>query len=412
MESSKLTENKATFIVLVLLNTHLINGAVVYSTSGESYHGDTLTLTFIITPPFTGSAVISKDGTSRSTCLPSVCSPASDNNVTFSPSITGITVEFYPVSSNHAGNWKCDNSNGDSSNYTFSPEKRRLTIKSSGDDDLNSDSYGIKCKIPGFNKPSCWRKQGRLMSNCSKTFGCSEITSQSYSFSQDDSSINVDFIQLESSEDEMQWTCEHTGDTPENFVVEIDFRIAVIGIQCACLVVVCLLCLICMFIHIRKQFKKGLTKDLDDNPPYTSHKTCGMLFGDRLSVCGVSFKVIQLLFVAAFYQVVVFMTTMIVLVVLHNRFWDYDVDAILATVACVFTALCHVLCFLVYVFIVIYYRKTSGVCADNDDKKLSPWCFTGLFLIVIFPVAWFLLIVIVIVNFCRKLCGDEKRTDK
>lgn len=124
METSKLIKNKSTYIALVLLNIHLINGAVVSSTSGEEYFGESFSITFTITPSFTVSATVSQDGTIVSTCIPSVCGPNSDNNVTFTPSGTGITVVFNPVSSSHQGDWECVNSNGDNIVYSFSPVAR------------------------------------------------------------------------------------------------------------------------------------------------------------------------------------------------------------------------------------------------------------------------------------------------
>lgn len=97
-----------------------ILGAVLISTSSpQPYIGQSFTVTYSITP-FSVSAVISKDTITQSTCLSSLCSPGSlSSNVTFTPSAAGITVEFNPVSNSHDGNWQCQNSNGDSADYSF-----------------------------------------------------------------------------------------------------------------------------------------------------------------------------------------------------------------------------------------------------------------------------------------------------
>lgn len=86
--------------------------------------GESFTLTFSVTPSFVASAVIVQDGTIRSTCIPTLCFPTSNNNVKFTSSGTGVTIVFNPVSSSHEGNWQFDNSSGDFAAYLFSPKTR------------------------------------------------------------------------------------------------------------------------------------------------------------------------------------------------------------------------------------------------------------------------------------------------
>lgn len=53
-------------------------------------------------------------------------------------------------------------------------------------------------------------------------YGCITAPSPPYSFRQDASAIYVDFSTLDASEHGIQWTCEHSGDTAENFILQVD----------------------------------------------------------------------------------------------------------------------------------------------------------------------------------------------
>lgn len=96
-------------------------------------------------------------------------------------------------------------------------------MRAIGNNKVDSTTYCLECKIPGFSNQSVWKKGGNQLSTCNNT-GCSTVSIQVYSFRHDASATYVDFHTLEASEDDIQWTCEHTGDVTAHFEVQLDFE--------------------------------------------------------------------------------------------------------------------------------------------------------------------------------------------
>lgn len=96
-----------------------------------------------------------------------------------------------------------------------------LTITYSGINKVGSTTYSLKCEIPSFNNQAVWSRGGAPMSTCFNS-GCLTTSTPPYTFRHDSTAIYVDFNPLAASENGIQWTCEHVGDTSVNFNVAID----------------------------------------------------------------------------------------------------------------------------------------------------------------------------------------------
>lgn len=399
---------------------------------------------------FSSLASWSRNGTSVVQCLPSGCLNSAEQRYSFRHDVGAIYVDFHTLTANEKGvQWTC--AHGSDSPETFTVDLiLKPIISSLGSNKWKSETFSIKCEILEFTNELSWTKENSLFSTCSKDSGCSRNSSPPYSFRYDESAIYVDFSMLEISENDKQWTCQHSGDWPVNFNVEVNFILWIfIYINVLLLTVFVILSLslyivyrLCCYKNYLPNFittsdtnacssqlcttsetdacspKLITTSDTDAGSPkvITTFDTdaCSPkiittsdtdVFTDNYFIRGVSFTGKHLIIVAAITQLVALIPTGIFLGIVYCKYGNYDPIYILVAfgLAAVFTLLATC----VYLSIVWCSKKSEGkdkaATVVNDKARCCRMWSVLLFTSIILQVAWLFLIVLSLPKLTQKI---------
>lgn len=220
-------------VLLVLIFTKtFVDGALTISYTGSNEVDSTTYSLKCEIPGFSGQATMSKNGTLISQCFTSGCITLPSPPYSFRQVGTAIYVDFSTLAeSEDLIQWTCAHDGDTSVNFnveidfgeatTEGSTEGTLTISYLGSNKLESTTYTLQCKIPGFNGQASWSKEGSPMVSCFNS-GCLPSLSQNYQFSHDSSAIYVSFISLTVKEHDIQWKCEHGSSPAVYFTVEVD----------------------------------------------------------------------------------------------------------------------------------------------------------------------------------------------